>query len=81
MLNRGRIHVSVGPDCKQIKYVGIFSIVALVFLSAASYGLYKIGFLFNFGILGKIVNYFFIFFPPLSFLATLFRNPGIYDPE
>lgn len=59
----------------------IFSLVALGFLTAVGYGLYKIEFIINFSTLGKVINSVFIGFPPLAFVATLLKNPGIYDPE
>lgn len=80
MLHKGKIHISVGPDCNKHPNVGIFSIIAMGFLCAASYGLYKIKVFLNFDTLGNIINFFFVFLPPVTFLITLFKNPGIYNP-
>lgn len=75
-------YISLLAQIVQIQLeVDIFSIVALIFLIAVGYGLYKIEFIINFSTTGKIINSLFIVFPPLAFLATLFKNPGIYDPE
>lgn len=31
------------------------------------------------GIFGKIVNLIFVLIPPISFLITALRNPGVYN--
>lgn len=53
--------------------------MALFFFVAVGYGVIKIETFLNFGPMGKTINYTMALIPFISFLVTLFSDPGIYD--
>ena len=81
MFARRKVHLSIGPDCSLSTKIDALSIVAFLMLLGVSYGLHMIEKLAHLGPLGTFINYAFMVFPPLAFLAAVLKNPGIYDPE